>query len=252
MGDLLMTDKITTLFFDLGYTLINFRGNVDRVLYSSYIALSDSLYRSGYAIDRRKFANQYRQIINRYYKAREIDNIEQPVDLFVNRALAGFECSPASPAILKEAIAAMFKITEAHWHVEKDTHTVLAELKQEGYRLCIISNASNTEDLNNLVDNSNLRQYFDHFVISAEEKIRKPHPLIFKKALRVMSATPGKSLMIGDTLTADILGAQKAGIRAIWITRRAKRPENNRMKKVITPDFVIDRLSKLPKLLQSI
>jgi putative hydrolase of the HAD superfamily len=247
-----VTNKITTLFFDLGYTLINFRGNVDRVLYSSYLSLSDSLYRSGYAIDRKKFANQYRQIINRYYKAREIDNIEQPLSVFINRALAGFECAPASPEILTAAIAAMFKITEAHWHVEKDTHPVLNDLKRKGYRLCIISNASNTEDLNNLVDNSGLRQYFDHFVISAEEKIRKPHPLIFKKALRVMSTTPDESMMIGDTLTADILGAQKAGIRAVWITRRAKRPENNRMKKVITPDYMIDRLAKLPKLLQSI
>jgi putative hydrolase of the HAD superfamily len=247
-----MSNKITALFFDLGYTLINFKGNVDRVLYLSYLSLSDSLIRSGYAIDRKKFANQYRMIINRYFKAREIDNIEHPVSLFVNRALAGFECSPASPEILTTAIAAMFKITEAHWQVEKDTHPVLADLKQKGYRLCIISNASNTEDLNNLVDNSDLRQYFDHFVISAEEKIRKPHLMIYEKALSVMNATPDESMMIGDTLTADILGAQKAGIRAVWITRRARRPENNRMKKLITPDYVIDRLAKLPKLLQSI
>jgi putative hydrolase of the HAD superfamily len=247
-----MSNKITTLFFDLGYTLINFKGNVDRVLYTSYLSLSDSLIRSGYEIDRKKFATLYQQIITRYYKAREIDNIEQPVNLFVNRALAGFEYLPASPEILTTAIAAMFKVTEAHWHVEKDTHAVLTELKQKGYRLCIISNASNTEDLNNLVDDSDLRQYFDHFVISAEEKIRKPHPLIYEKALSVMSATPDKSMMVGDTLTADIHGAQKAGMRAVWITRRARRPENNRMKKVITPDYVINRLTKLPKLLQSI
>jgi putative hydrolase of the HAD superfamily len=247
-----MSNKITTLFFDLGYTLINFKGNVDRVLYSSYLSLSDSLIRSGYAIDRKKFANQYQQIITRYYKAREIDNIEQPVSLFVNRALAGFGYNPGSPEILAAAISAMFKITETHWHVEKDTHPVLTELKQKGYRLCIISNASNTEDLNNLVDDSSLRQYFDHFVISAEEKIRKPHPVIYEKALSVMSATPDESMMIGDTLTADIHGAQKAGIRAVWITRRAKRPDNNRVKKVITPDYVIDRLAKLPKLLQSL
>jgi FMN phosphatase YigB (HAD superfamily) len=76
--------------------------------------------------------------------------------------------------------------------------------------------------------------------------------MIYEKALSVMNATPDASMMIGDTLTADILGAQKAGIRAVWITRRARRPENNRMKKLITPDYVIDRLAKLPKLLQSI
>jgi putative hydrolase of the HAD superfamily len=247
-----MSAKITTIFFDLGYTLINFRGNVDRILFNSYLALSDSLISSGYTFNRREFARQYQQIISRYYASREVDNLEQPLELFVNRTISGLGFSPASLEITTKAIAAMFKITEAHWSVERDTHASLARLKQDGYHLCIISNASNTEDLNNLIDQSGLRCYFDQIIISAEEKIRKPHPKIFEIALRKMKANPEESIMVGDTLTADILGAQKAGMRAVWITRRANRPENNRMKRVIAPDFSINRLSKLPGILASI
>jgi 2-haloalkanoic acid dehalogenase type II len=247
-----MPVKITTIFFDLGYTLINFKGNVDRVLFSSYLALSDSLISSGYSHNRREYARQYQQIISRYYASRDIDNLEQPLELFVNRALSGFGYSPAPPEITTKAIAAMFKITEAHWSVEKDTHPTLARLKQDGYHLCIISNASNTDDLNNLIDQSGLRCYFDQIIISAEEKIRKPHPKIFEIALRKMKANPGESIMVGDTLIADVLGAQKAGMRAIWVTRRANRPENNRMKKIITPDFSTNRLKQLPEIINSI
>jgi len=249
---LFMRLKITTIFFDLGYTLINFEGNVPRILRKSYLSLADSLIHSGININRKAFTRQYEQIINRHYAAREIDHVEQPASLFVNRALACFELPPASPDVLKAAIAAMYKVTEAHWHVEKDTHHTLAELKQSGCRMCIISNASNTEDLNNLVDNANLRQYFDAIVISAEEGIRKPDHRIYDKALSVMSSTPGESLMVGDTLGADILGAQEVGIYAVWISRRARRPENLRVKKKIKPDKEISRLSQLPKLVNNI
>ena len=247
-----MTEKIDTIFFDLGYTLINFRGNVNWVLNTSYFSLAKSLIKSGCKINARKFARQYQQIISRYYEDRELNQVEQHASIFVNRALARVGHAPASPEIVYRAIAAMYEVTESHWHLEKDTHATLAELKQKDYRLCIISNASNTEDLNNLVDNANLRQYFDHIIISAEERIRKPDRRIYEKALAVMQSTPAESLMVGDTLTADVLGAQKVGIRAAWITRRARRPDNSRVKKEIKPDFEISELSDLLKLLNTL
>ncbi len=247
-----MTVKITTIFFDLGYTLINFKGSVPRILGRSYLALAGSLIRSGYPIHRRTFARQYQRIIQRYYQQREIDYVEQPLEVFVNRALAGFGQPPAEPHVAREALAAMFKVTEAHWHLEKDTHATLKTLREKGYRLCIISNASNTEDLNMLVDNARLRQYFEQIIISSETGIRKPDARIFEKALTAIHATPAESAMVGDTLGADILGAQKAGLRAVWITRRARRPENTRVRKKIKPDGEISRLSQLPGLLDSL
>jgi putative hydrolase of the HAD superfamily len=201
---------------------------------------------------RQPFSDLYRQIINRYYQQREVDHIEQPISLFVNRALAGFGFPPASPEIARHAIAAMFSVTEAHWRLEKDTHASLSILKNKGYRMCIISNASNTEDLNNLVDNADLRKYFDRLIISSETGIRKPDGRIYEMALNAMSAVPAESVMVGDTLGADIHGAQCSGLRAIWITRRAKRPENTRMRKSVIPDAEISRLSQLPEIIEKL
>jgi HAD superfamily hydrolase (TIGR01662 family) len=252
LGEVLLVKEVNTIFFDLGYTLINFKGNVDRVLAKSHLALADSLKKSGVEIDKRNFARQYHQIISRYYATRESDNVEQPIDIFVNRTLASFGIPPARLEIVKQAISAMFQITEAHWHLESDTHPTLRQLKEMGFRLCIISNASNTDDLNALVDKARLRPYFEAIVISADVQIRKPDTRIFLKALEVMDALPETSLMVGDTLSADVRGAQEAGISAVWITRRARRPENNRVKKEIKPDYIITRLSQLPELMKSL
>jgi HAD superfamily hydrolase (TIGR01662 family) len=244
-----MPGTVTTIFFDLGYTLINFEGNVDRILRKSYFALADALLASGYRFGRKSFVTQYQQVISRYYQAREENYVEMPTDIFVNRALACVDQPQASAEKLAPAIDAMFAVTEAHWRVEKDSHFALANLLERKYKLCIISNASNAKDLNRLVDKSALRPYFEHIVISAEEGVRKPDARIFEKALGLMQVSAAESLMVGDTLMADIFGAQRVGMRGVWITRRARRPDNSRVKKSIHPDFQISKLTGLMKIL---
>jgi putative hydrolase of the HAD superfamily len=246
------TAAVTTIFFDLGYTLINFEGDVPSVLRKSYRSLAQSLINAGYPLDANEFIRQYEKIINAYYVVRDIDLIEQPVGDFVNKTLALLGHPLAPSKILNDAVAAMFKVTEACWQVENDAHATLAILRANGYRLGMISNASDLPDLKRLVKNAGLRKYFSSIIVSAEEKIRKPDPKIFEKALDLMNSTPSTSIMVGDTLTADILGAQKSGLRAVWITRRANRPENTRVQSLVIPDWKIVQLSELIPLLNSI
>ena len=246
------TAAITTIFFDLGYTLINFVGDVPSVLRKSYHSLAQVLINSGYTLDSNEFIRNYEKIINAYYVVRDIDLIEQPVGNFVNKTLALLGQPPASSRAINEAVAAMFKVTEACWQVEPDAHETLTILRAKGYRLGLISNASDLPDLNRLVKNAGLRKYFSAIVVSAAEKIRKPDPRIFEKALDLMGTTPATSIMVGDTLTADILGAQKSGLRAVWITRRANRPENAQVQSLVIPDWKITQLTELVLLLDSI
>jgi FMN phosphatase YigB (HAD superfamily) len=56
--------------------------------------------------------------------------------------------------------------------------------------------------------------------------------------------------MVGDKLSADILGASKAGLYSIWITRRADIPANQAFAAEIIPDATIATLSELPGLLE--
>jgi 2-haloalkanoic acid dehalogenase type II len=143
----------------------------------------------------------------------------------------------------------MYAVTQKFWKPEPDAHATLEQLRQEGYRLGLISNASDDADVQALVDNAGLRDYFEVILTSAAQGIRKPNPQIFWTALDSLDVLPAQAAMVGDTLGADILGAQNAGIFSIWVTRRAATPANLAHADTIIPDARIDSLSSLPDLL---
>ncbi len=63
--------------------------------------------------------------------------------------------------------------------------------------------------------NSQIDQYFEVLVDSELAGVKKPHPKIFKTALEMAGVSADKSLMIGDSLEADILGAKAAGLQVL-------------------------------------
>lgn len=211
----------------------------------SYIALTRSLLNSGCEFEETDFVNKYQEIITEYYQNREIDLIERPIEEVLLKALNFFQQGPIPDEALNKAIADMYRVTESHWKIEPDTHETLSQLKSKGFRLGLISNASNSPDLNRLIDSHDLRKYFECIVISAEESIRKPDRRIFKIAFDRMRINPQNAIMVGDTLNADIYGAQQAGMRAIWISRRAQRPDNINVNEWILPDWTINDLASL-------
>ncbi|NJW55037.1 HAD family hydrolase, partial [Salinimicrobium oceani] len=58
-------------------------------------------------------------------------------------------------------------------------------------------------------------KYFTTITTSEDVGVKKPHPKIFETALKNAKASIAESVMIGDNLEADILGAQNLGMRAI-------------------------------------
>lgn len=65
------------------------------------------------------------------------------------------------------------------------------------------------------INNSNLSSYFQNVFTAEKLGYKKPHPIIFEKALELSKAIAAESVMIGDSLEADVLGAQNAGMEAI-------------------------------------
>ncbi len=86
---------------------------------------------------------------------------------------------------------------------------------QEKYTLHIISNGFKETTLTKM-RLSNLNPYFENVIISEDVGVNKPNPLIFKYALEKAKAGKEESIMIGDSLEADIYGALKFGIEAIF------------------------------------
>jgi len=63
---------------------------------------------------------------------------------------------------------------------------------------------------------------FEGVVTSARVGARKPHPRIYQHALRLTTARPDEVVMVGDSLTADVAGAERAGIHGVYLDRKGR------------------------------
>jgi putative hydrolase of the HAD superfamily len=88
------------------------------------------------------------------------------------------------------------------------------------YKLGIISNFGIPEMIEDLLERFQLKRFLDTVVISAETKIRKPSPEIFKKTLRILKTDPSNAVFVGDRLDMDIKGAKNIGMKTVLIKRR--------------------------------
>lgn len=106
-------------------------------------------------------------------------------------------------------------------HLLEDTEDILEYLKPK-YQLHIITNGFQ-EVQRVKMENTNILSYFSTITTSEEAGVKKPHPHIFKKALRKSNALPEKSLMIGDSYEADIVGATNAGMKSVYFNYYQKK-----------------------------
>lgn len=245
-----MTRPFDALIFDLGGTLIYFEGQWPEVLSRAYASLMKSLHAAGFDLDDGPFLKEFRHRIDQYYLQREAEFIEYTTACLLRTLLADHGYPEVSDAIVRSALRNMYAVSQAHWRTEEDAMSTLQLLREKGYRLGIISNASDANDVETLIDRAGIRHFFDPILISATVGYRKPNPRIFRLALDAWGLAPERAAMIGDTLGADILGARNAGMFSIWITRRAEAPANLAHVDTIQPDATIAALGELPGLLE--
>ncbi len=107
-----------------------------------------------------------------------------------------------------------------------ETHTLVPEakemldaLKAKGYRLFAASNSFGHLQRRRL-ERAGILSYFEDTYISMDIGYDKPDIRFFEEALRRCGLQPNEVLMIGDSMTTDILGAQAAGMDALFFDRR--------------------------------
>jgi putative hydrolase of the HAD superfamily len=86
---------------------------------------------------------------------------------------------------------------------------------QGKYTLHLISNGFK-ESSELKIGNTNIGGYFQHIIISEVIGVNKPDKAIFEHALNLAGAVKSESLMIGDSLEADVYGALNFGMDAIY------------------------------------
>jgi putative hydrolase of the HAD superfamily len=196
------------------------------------------------------FPSEFRKRLGEYFKQRENDLLESTYTQVLREILKdkGYDDVPST--VLRNALDALFAVTQSNWALEEDAIPTLKKLEESGYRLGIISNAGDDRDVQQLVRKFKIRQYFDFILTSASCSYRKPHPRIFEIALSNWYLLPAEAVMVGDNLTADILGAQNAGLYGVWISRRAD-PQMEKQE-AVRPDASMMSLSELPAILDKL
>ena len=210
---------ITDIFFDLDHTLWDFQKN-------SALTFDFLLKKYQINIDLNKFLNIYIPINFSYWKLYRDEKITKEF-LRYNRLKSSFEklnISLSDDVINKIADDYVISLPVNNFLI-KDTILVLDYLRNK-YRLHIITNGF-TEVQNKKIVNSQIKKYFHSIIDSETVGVKKPNIKIFDYALRVSGARSKNSLMIGDNLEADILGALNAGFHAIHFNNNNETPHEH-------------------------
>ena len=156
------------------------------------------------------------------------------------RALADYGVRDLSFA---EQLSNIFMSERRARHIRfPDVEDNLTNLRQI-YQLALVTNGA--PDLQRTkIQSTNLARFFDAILISGEVGIGKPDCRLFKLALEALAASPSETVMVGDSLTRDILGAQHAGLKGIWINRLGGEADSP-----VVPDAQITSLNQIHELL---
>ena len=143
---------------------------------------------------------------------------------FVEGTLARTPGAPSDPRFAARALEPLREAFRdpGSWRVFPDVLPVLAELRDDGARLAVVSNWDSS--LPPLLGRLGLASWFDTIVVSHLEGMEKPRPELFLRAVARLEGTPGEALHVGDVPELDEVGAKAAGIHSVIVDRRSRLP----------------------------
>ena len=199
------------IFFDLDRTLWDFEKNSNEVLnelYKKYDLFLMGINDCNKFIERYKFHNEQLWDL---YRQNKIEKDKLRDERFkITLKEFGVYSSELAVNLGKDYVTNCPKKTNLFPH----TQATLKYLNAR-YKLHIITNGFEEVQYQKL-ENSNLRDYFEQIITSEQVGFKKPNPQIYNFSLLKACAKTYNSLMIGDDLNADILGAQNVGIDQVF------------------------------------
>ena len=219
------------LFFDLDHTLWDFDKN-------SALTFEKIFKLNSIAIDLNAFLEVYVPINLKYWKLYREEKIDK-------KSLKFARLNDAFKAIdLEVSTRVIHELSDDYiTHLSTFNHLFpgaieLLEYLQPNYTLHIITNGFK-EVQHGKLNQSNIDHFFQTVTNSEMVGVKKPNPKIFNHALQLAKATKAESLMIGDNLEADVMGAINFGMEAICF---------NYHKEILASNIIgVDHLLELKK-----
>jgi len=238
------------VIFDLGSTLMFLDGEWQDVINRGLAEMAAFFERKRVRLDGAGLAESF---LAQRRAGREVafrSNREVTCSESLRSALKELGAPPAGFGLVTEAVRVYFGPEEAAWTAFPDARTTLKHLSQCGYRLGLLSNATDDAFIQRLVNRLELRPWLAPTFSSAGLGARKPLREPFELILSRWSLPPEEVIVVGDILDADILGAHNSGMRGVLITADPS-PRNDDHRQTIIPDATIATLSELPALIEA-
>lgn len=234
---------VRAVLFDLGHTLWDVRYN-DALATPIYRRVRQRLTRT--VAGRIPSAQRIREAITKHWAEEEIDVLrkkrldQRPAADIIAEGLATLGIDPPERALdlITDDI-----LSPDVWgrYLEADTLETLRALKERGMKLGVVSNTYQRGPvLEAQLAECGASPYIDVAVFSSEMGLRKPHPALFQTPLAELGVAPKEAVFVGDSVEADIHGAQAAGMRAVLTHQYRQESVEG-----VTPDHIIWRLPEL-------
>ena len=215
--------QVTDIFFDLDHTLWDFERN-------SEITFNLIFDKHQIEIDLKNFMEVYRPVNMKYwdmYRRNEVSS--ENLRYFRLKEVFDHLKLKSDKALINLIADEYINYLSEQVHLFPDTEDTLDYLAKK-YRLHIITNGFESIQ-HKKIKSSRIDHFFETITTAEGAGYKKPDKRIFDHALTNAKTHHTKSLMIGDSLEADIQGAKDFGMQAIYFGKK--------------PNFEIDYIENL-------
>jgi len=119
---------------------------------------------------------------------------------------------------LAHELAETYPVHRRRRHVVYDDVRPALERLRRTYRLALLTNGASDLQREKIAG-AGIAAYFEEILVAGDVGIAKPHPRIFEILLARLGVKPGEAVMLGDSQSKDIQGAQAVGMKAVWVNR---------------------------------
>ena len=224
------------LFLDLDDTILDFQK-------AEHVALSKTLREFGLEPTERVL-KRYNLINKAHWEALERKELTRE-QVLVGRFQVLFEEMGITVEPVQVARSYEHNLSIGHWFLPGAEEAV--ERLSKKYKLYLASNGTAKVQAGRLAS-ANISRFFEEVFVSQEIGANKPSPEYFERCFaRIPGLDKSKTIMVGDSLTSDILGGQNAGIATCWVN-----PHHKQGREDIRVDYEIESLSQLEALLEGL
>ena len=233
--------QISTIIFDHGNTLVEFGKH--QILYQNNELYKGLISRYGECDPADIKAVRDRQIVRPFQNGFQENNLYEICAELVREV---YKVEPEKEDV-QQLVQIRCKSYLYGMEPDQDLIRVLAGL-QARYQLGLLSNYPISPPVHEGLRIVEIDSFFQAVVVSADIGYVKPHPLPFKAVLEKMNVRAANAVYVGDNWLADIQGAKRIGMKAIYTTQYVPYEKFDPEQGDFEPDARITHINQLPAL----